>query len=309
MLTVHHIHERIDASREVRRGLKFHSWCESYGQANGHNGLQPRDCWLQPWERERIIEYYRAHSRDGYRRLTFMMPDGNIAAESPSTTWRMLRGAGLLRKWNGKESKKGTGFHQPLLPHEHWHIDMSYVNISGTFYYMLVVLDGASRYIVAWDIRTAMTEGEVEVVLERAKETFPGARTRMISDNGPQCIARAFKEYIRISGMTHVRTSPYSLRSNGTLERVNKTIKEECIRPGVPLSLGDAKQLVGTYVAYYNTVRLHSSIGYVTPEARLMGRHVEIFNERRGKLENARKARRDSRQIIRHQPRSSGLAN
>ena len=186
--------------------------------------MQPRDCWLQPWERERIIEHYRAHSPDGYRRLTFMRLDGNIVAVRPSTTWRMLRGAGLLRKWNGKESKKGTGFHQPLLPHEHWHIDMSYVNISGTFYYMLVVLDGASRYIVAWDIRTAMTEGEVEIVLERAKETFPHARPRMISDNGPQFIARAFKEYIRISGMTHVRTSPYSLRSNGTLERVNKTI-------------------------------------------------------------------------------------
>ena len=128
---------------EVRRST-FHSWCERYGQANAHNGLQPRDFWLQPWERGRIIAYYGAHSRDGYRRLAFMMLDEHIVAVSPSTTWRILRGAGLLRQWNGKVSKKRTGFHQPLLPHEHWHIDMSYVDISGTFYYMLVVLDGAT---------------------------------------------------------------------------------------------------------------------------------------------------------------------
>ena len=212
-----------------------------------------------------------------------------------------------MQKWNGKESKRGTGFHQARLPHEHWHNDMSYLNISGTFYYMLVVLDGASRYIVAWDIRTSMTERDVEIVLERAKEAFPLARPRMISDSGPQFIAREFKEYIRISGMIHVRTSPYYRQSNGKLERVNKTIKEECIRPGVPLSLDDAKQMVGTYVAQYNIVRLHSSIGDVTPQARLMGRHT--FNEKKGKLENGRRARRDSRHIIQPQPRSSCLEN
>ncbi len=98
--------------------------------------------------------------------------------------------------------------------------------------------------------------------------------------------------------MTHVRTSPYYPQSNGKLERVNKTIKVECIRPGVPLSMEDAKQLVGKYVEHYNTVRLHSTIGYITPVARLMGRHAAIFNDRRGKLEHARRARQESRQAL-----------
>ncbi|RMH74632.1 MAG: transposase, partial [Calditrichaeota bacterium] len=44
-------------------------------------------------------------------------------------------------------------------------------------------------------------------------------RPRIISDNGPQFISRAFKEFIRLSGMTHVRTSPYSPQSKGELER------------------------------------------------------------------------------------------
>jgi len=64
-----------------------------------------------------------------------------------------------------------------------------------------------------------MREADVEVILERAKEKYPVAKPRIISDNGPQFIARDFKEFIRISGMTHVRTSPYYPQSNGKIER------------------------------------------------------------------------------------------
>ncbi|MGA2372705.1 MAG: hypothetical protein ABSG11_18730 [Candidatus Korobacteraceae bacterium] len=73
--------------------------------------------------------------------------------------------------------------------------------------------------------------------LERAKEKHPEAKPRIISDNGPQFIARDFKEFIRISGMTHVRTSPYYPQSNGKLERWHKSLKRECIRERTPLSL------------------------------------------------------------------------
>jgi transposase InsO family protein len=160
---------------------------------------------------------------------------------------------------------------------------------------------------VAWDIKGHMTEKDVELVLERAKELFPGTTPRIISDNGPQFIARDFKEFIRLSGMTHVRTSPYYPQSNGKLERLNKTIKVECIRPGVPLSLSDAKRIVTKFVEHYNMVRLHSSLGYVAPEARLNGRHMEIFNTRRTKLEEARSAREAVRKLRQQQPQISGL--
>jgi transposase InsO family protein len=75
-------------------------------------------------------------------------------------------------------------------------------------------------------------------------------------DNGPQFIARDFKEFIRISGMTHVRTSRYYPQSNGTIGRWHKSLKSECIRPGTPLSLDDALLLVQAYVEHYNNVRL-----------------------------------------------------
>ena len=70
-----------------------------------------------------------------------------------------------------------------------------------------------------------MREADVEVILERAKEKYPEAKPRIISDNGPQFIARDFKEFIRISGMTHIRTSPYYPQSNGKLGRWHKSLK------------------------------------------------------------------------------------
>ena len=166
---------------------------------------------------------------------------------------------------------------------------------------MCSVLDGCSRYIVHWEIRESMTEAEIEIILERAKEKFPEARPRIISDNGPQFIAKDFKEFIRISGMTHVRTSPYYPQSNGKLERWHGTIKRECIRPGTPLSLGDARRIVEGYVEHYNGVRLHSAIGFVTPQDKLEGRDAAIFAQRDRKLEMAREQRQARRQALRNE--------
>ena len=133
-----------------------------------------------------------------------------------------------------------------------------------------------------------MKEADIEVILERAKEKHPEAKPRIISDNGPQFIARDFKEFIRISGMTHVRTSPYYPQANGKLERWHKSLKRECIRERTPLSLEDAKRLIQEYADHYNEVRLHSAIGYVTPNDMLTGRQAAIHAERDRKLEKAR---------------------
>lgn len=217
-------------------------------------------------------------------------------AVSPSSVWRVLSQAGLLSKWNGKSSKNGTGFAQPLAAHQHWHIDVSYLNVGGTFYYLCSILDGFSRYIVNWDIRESMTEADIEVILLGAKEKYPEARPRIISDNGPQFIAKDFKEFIRISGMTHVRTSLFYPQSPGKIERWRKSLKGECIRPGTPLSLEDARSLVSGYVDHYNNVRLNSATGYIPPKDILAGRQQEIYAERDRKLEAAPKQRQIRRQ-------------
>lgn len=275
----------------VSRG-KFFEWRKRYGKVNEHNGSVPRDHWLLDEEKRDIIAFHDKFPLEGYRRLTFMMIDQDVAAASPSSVYRVLAAAGLLDRWNPKPSKKGTGFIQPLRAHEHWHIDVAYLNLGGTFYYMCSILDGASRAIVHQEIREAMTEADVECILVRAHEMHPDEKPRVISDNGPQFIAKDFKEFIRLTGMTHVRTAPYYPQSNGKIERYHKTIKGGAIRPGQPGTLDEARALVARFVEHYNTVRLHSAIGYITPADFLAGRGPAIWAARDAKLEAARETRR-----------------
>ena len=212
---------------------KFYGWRQRYGKVNEHNGWIPRDFWLEEWEKQAIRNFHLKNPLEGYRRLTFMMLDQNIVAVSPSSVWRVLGQAGLLSKWNGKPSKKGTGFAQPLAAHQHWHIDVSYLNIGGTFYYLCSVLDDHSRFI----------------------------------------------------------TSPFYPQSNRKIERWHKSLKGECIRPGTPLTLDDARRMVQGYVDHYNNVRLNSATGYITPKDMLAGRQQDILAERDRKLEATRKQR------------------
>jgi putative transposase len=298
---IHHWHQRAEfklMQLVIWIGLaysKYSNWRERYGRVNEHNRLVPRDHWLQEWEKNAIIDFGQQHPLEGYRRCAFMMLDEDVVAASPATVYRVMKGAGLLGRRGPTSSTKGKGFKQPVAAHKHWHIDVSYINIRGTFYYLCSILDGFSRYIVHWELREQMKESDVEVIVQRAREKFPEARPRIISDNGPQFIARDFKEFIRISGMTHVRTSPFYPQSNGKIERWHKTLKVSCIRPRTPLTLEEARRVVAEFVEHYNGARLHSAIGYIAPMDKLEGRAEQIHAARDRKLEIAREQRRRRR--------------
>jgi transposase InsO family protein len=302
---VNRLHERteIETARLLKwLGLprsKFYDWRKRYGLANEHNGKVPRDWWLEDWEKQAAVDFFTQHPRDGYRRLAYMMIDADVVACAPSTIYRVLKDAGLLLKSTAAPSKKGAGFVQPEKAHQEWHIDVTYLNLGGTFYYLCSILDGYSRFIVEWEIRESMKEPDVELIVQRALEKFPGVKPKLISDNGPPFIAKDFKEFIRLSGITHVRTSPYYPQSNGKQERMQGTVKRECIREKSPATEEEARRIAGKYVDYYNDERLHSALGYVTPRDMLEGRAEAIQTERERKLAEARERRKANRRAER----------
>ncbi|MGQ9846582.1 MAG: hypothetical protein ACUVQP_03645 [Bacteroidales bacterium] len=125
--------------------------------------------WLLDWEKSLIITNYRQHEYEGegYRRLGYRMIDENVVSASPSSVYRVLKEANLLSKCKPcKESKKGRGYVKPTRPHQEWHIDISYVNVLGTFLFLIVIIDGYSRYIVTYGLRPSMRESDVEIVLQ-----------------------------------------------------------------------------------------------------------------------------------------------
>lgn len=273
---------------------KYYSWIDRREQSNNHNGIIPKKHWILKWEREAIINYARTHMGEGYRRLTYMMIDYNIVAVSPSTTYRVLKSAGLLNRWNKvKKSSKGNGFDQPSLPHEHWHTDIKYVNFRGTFLFLISVIDGYSRYIVHHELRMNMQEFDVEITVQRALEKYPFAKPRLITDNGSQFISKDFAEYLKQAGLQHIRTSIAYPQSNEKIERYHRTIHEECLRTKSLIDLDDARKQIAEFIDYYNTKRLHSSLFYLTPTDFLNGTITEKLEARSVKLRLAKKARHE----------------
>lgn len=274
---------------------KYYNWKNRQDEANRHNGHIPKSHWILPWEKEAIIDYRLEHLDEGYKRLCFMMLDENIVAVSPSTVYRLLKGAGLLfTQWQHTKTK-GGGFEQPTEPHQHWHLDISYINFRGTFVYLACLIDGYSRYIAHWELKTSIESMDVEIMMERARSKYPGVKPILITDNGPPFIAKELKIYLNESGITHRKTRFFYPQSNGKIERFYRTCKNELIRRHSFLSLDDLKQQLSEYIDQYNKHRLHSSIGYITPKDMLLGRQEEIFKERYEKLKLAREERKRQR--------------
>ena len=150
------------------------------------------------------------------------------------------------------------------------------------------LIDGYSRFIINHELRTHMQEFDVELVVQRAIEIYPEAKPRLISDNGSQFISKDFASYLRTVELQHIRTSVMYPQSNGKIERFHRTINEECLQRDSKINLEDARNQIAKYIEYYNKVRLHSSLYYLTPDDYVNGRIYVRLEVRRKKLAEAR---------------------
>jgi hypothetical protein len=235
-------------------------WQERAGQETRHNGSIPREHWLTPAEEAAIAGYCRERMEFGYRLLCWQMVDKNIAAVSPATVYNALKRNQVTKKWveMGEEHKKG--FDQPQEVHEQWHIDFSYIRICGVFYYFVSILDGYNRKILVWDLCESMEGIYAENLVMRAKEVYPDAHPRIISDNGSQFISKDFRELVVLLEAEQTLTSAGHPQSNGKLERFHRTFKHEHVRQTAYVSFQDAKDRMAAWITYYNGERLHSAI-------------------------------------------------
>ena len=277
----------------------FYKWESQFGMQRIMRTRKPPCTWLTHDEKLDIIAYAMEHPGEGYRRLTYMMIDENVAFASPSTVYRVLKKENILNRYNNvkKTACKGSGFQQPDGVNQHWHTDIKYVKFHYSFLFLITVIDGFSRYIVHHELFPSMNTGDVIMTVQRALEKHPGATPRVITDNGTQFVSKEFGEYLRIVGMKQIRTSVAYPQSNGKIERYHRSISQECLKVNSLLDYEDAKKQVAKYVEYYNSERLHSALHYLTPEDFLLGRIDQRIAERKNKLFEAQ-LRRSERNIL-----------
>lgn len=271
---------------------KFYTWKQAYGRPWLYSCNLPSSEQITEKEKEAIISFYQAHPNDGYRRCAYMMIDRDIAYVQPSSVYRILTEADVMRSRTIKSSSKGKGFTQPLGPHEQWHSDITNVTCGDTVYHLISIIDGYSRAVIAWSLREKMKTKDVNLVFQKATESFPDATPRCITDNGSQYKSREFTQFITRNHYSHTTTSPYYPQSNGKQERFHGSLKSECIRVMAPMNKADSERIIDEYVKYYNNQRLHSATSYITPSDMLKGRQKQILEQRDQKLKEAKIQRR-----------------
>jgi len=221
------------------------------------------------------------------RQLSIWITDHKGFSVSESTVYRILGRAGLIKSPEMK-LVAGKEFHRKTTaPHQMWATDASYFKVMGWgYYYLVTVMDDFSRFILAWKLQRDMTaDSLIEVVQEALDATHMTEvpvddRTRLLSDNGPGYLARAFRDYLSLVGIKHILAAPFHPQTNGKIERCHQTVKRDVNQ--VPYDFPcDLEGSIGDFVDYYNHRRYHKALGNVTPADMLEARRERILQRRK----------------------------
>lgn len=176
-----------------------------------------------------------------------------------------------------------------------------YLWVRGRWYFLVTVLDAYSRYIVQWELLSSMRAEDVTDVVHAALEKHPGVHPQILHDRGSQFTGKEFRRLTRRFDLEDVPTRIAHPQSNGLQERWFRSLRQEGLSDKDLTGYDKAVKIIGTWIGYYNERRLHASLRYLPPAEYLRGNPEARIHERKGKLENARKLRRERNRTLLNQ--------
>lgn len=238
---------------------------------------------------------------DSHRILAVKAMDKGLVSASPSSFYRQMRQEGLTTA--RRTNKRGKNLQKPErdkleAPNKRWCWDISYLKtlVKGIFLYLYVVLDEYSRKVVAWRVSWTMKHQEGMELVDDAlmnekllKEQIEALC--LYNDRGAQMKAKNFQKMLKDLGIHQVFSRPRTPNDNPYVESSFSIIKGSPEYPGYFIDDEEAKKYFENYFREYNTKRLHGGIGYVTPEQKHNGLAEKIYEERKEKIQGARKYR------------------
>jgi putative transposase len=257
---------------------------------------------LLPDEREAMVALARRQDLAdlSHRELTVTAWDKGLVYVSFSTTYRVLRDAGLMGM-RGKDRRHNGSSVAPVRkdltgPNQRWCWDISYLMtpVKGHYLYLFMVLDEYSRKIVHWRISWWMNASEAKALLEGALANenvlnLPDdQRPEIINDRGRQMKARPVRQVFEDHKMPQLFARPRTPNDNPFIESMFSTVKTD---PEFPDRFQDdvhAEEYFGVYVPWYNNEHYHSGIDYVTPHQAHTGQRSALVEERKRNMQKQR---------------------
>jgi putative transposase len=282
------------------RWLKEEAWARERKEAVAP--VQPFEAL--PEERAAVLTYARRHAAIRHRELAWRMIDDDVAYLSPSTVYRILREADLMCRQRGRQKRYREEIEKASRPDQRWGTDLMYVKVNGATYYYLGFIDEYSRYIVHWELLSDMGGHSVSLAGQAALETLPRnasgellVKPEIRSDNGSCYISKEFHGVLEHHGLTHVKIKPHCPEENGIMERSNRTVRGALDETGLEsdpqANRYQAEETIARIIDWYNSERLHSSLGFLRPIDYYRGQPELLHEARRTKLAAARHRRRE----------------
>ena len=282
---------RLSVSRLlVMWGISRSTWYGWGDEATSEPRRRYNALTVLPEEEQAIVRFRQQHREVGYRKLTWMMNDAEAVALSESSVYAVLSKHNLLGPWlskGGVQAEKEYR-HKPSKVHQHWHTDLAYIKVRGVFYFLIMILDGYSRYVLGWDLLMDMTSRSVQDFVQRVREKYPDCHPMLINDNGSAFISRDFKMLVSRLDIQQVFTRRNHPETNGKAERWNGLVRQEALRKSPPESYQEAWQVIADFVDLYNHRRLHAGINFLRPVDLFQGKGQQVLDKRQQRLADAR---------------------
>ena len=217
-----------------------------------------------------IIRLASRYGRYGYRRITAMLRSEGWTVNAKRVE-RIWRREGL--KVPQKQPKRcrlwlndGSCIRlRPEHPNHVWSYDFVEGRThNGRKFRMLNIIDEFTRECLAISIDRKLNSTDV---IDALSDLFilRGVPGHVRSDNGPEFIAKAVREWIAAVGAKTAFIEPGSPWENGYCESFNSKLRDELLNSEIFYSLAEAKVIIEAWRRYYNTERPHSSLGYKPP--------------------------------------------
>jgi len=260
-----------------------------------------------PEEVETVCRFALAHPQMGYKRLTWQMVDEDVAYLRPYQAYRILSVHDLLcrRLMPAEEALRRPP--EADHPDQVWHIDLMYLYIRPRWYYLVDILDSYSRFLVHWSLNLTMKADTVTLTVQEALERLPARRPgepRLVHDHGSQFLSGEWRSFVEAAGVMDIKTRVAHPESNGRLERLHRTHREEGFVEDDLADYYRALDVMARWSHYYNYERPHSALKYLRPVDYYRGDPAARLAERERKLAQAAEARKVywmSRSVVKEQ--------
>jgi putative transposase len=208
-------------------------------------------------------ELRRRGMRVNHKRVARIMREDNLLAVQPRQFVVTTNSDHQLEVYlNLARRMKLTGINQL------WVADITYLRLKNEFVYLAVVLDGYSRKVVGWSLDRSLASGLAVAALEKAialRQPLPGLVHH--SDRGVQYASEEYVAVLEKHGMIPSMSRPANPYDNASCESFVKTLKREEIYANQYHDLEDLRAHIEEFIEnYYNRQRLHSALGYCSPE-------------------------------------------